>query len=68
MKNEIVALQRPIESRLGRVNEVNAKTLSRTDEQARVEVHLKSAQVSERLDVTLVWNGAEWKVVQSAFP
>ena len=66
--DQIVALQQSIESRLGRVHDVKAELLSRTDEQAIVNVRLKADQAGEAIDVSLAWNGEEWKVVQSASP
>jgi hypothetical protein len=64
----IVSLQQSIESRFGRINDVKTETVSRTDERAVVSVELRSSQAGGAGEVTVAWNGEEWKVVQSTFP
>lgn len=54
---ELEALQQ----RLGDPTEVNAVTISRTDEKALVNVRLKSAKGSEVLMFALTFDG-EWKI------
>lgn len=58
---EIEALQKSWEQRVGDPSEVNAETISRTDEQASVNVKLKSAKGSAVLVFALTFEG-EWKI------
>ena len=58
---EIGALQKSWEQRLGDPSRVDAELVSRTDEQALVNVRLKSAKGSAVLVFALTFNG-EWKI------
>jgi hypothetical protein len=48
--------------------DVKASTRFRTGKEALVDVRFRSERGSESVEVRLVWDGQEWKVVQSAFP
>ena len=54
-----------IESRLGRVHDVSAEIVSRTDSRARVTVRLRSKDGSEAIPVSLRFERGEWKLIQS---
>jgi len=58
---EIAALQKSWEQRLGDPSEVNAETISHTDEKASVNVRLKSAKGSAVLVFALTFD-REWKI------
>ncbi len=58
---EIEALQKSWEQRLGDPTEVEAETISRTDEKALVNMRLKSAKGSAVLVFALTFDG-EWKI------
>jgi hypothetical protein len=63
---EIEALQKSWEQRLGDPSVFEAELVSRTDEQAKVNVRLKSAKGSAVLVFGLVFDG-EWKIARPAF-
>jgi len=58
---EIEGLQKSWEERLGDPSEVDAELVSRTDEQAVVNVRLKSAKGSAVIPFALAFDG-EWKI------
>jgi hypothetical protein len=58
---EIEALQKSWEQRIGDPSAINAEIVSRTDEQALVNVRLKSAKGSETVPFSLAFDG-EWKI------
>ena len=51
-----------IEQRMGRVDDVKAETIRRTQEKALVSVRLKSAEASNAIPLGLVWSNGAWRV------
>jgi hypothetical protein len=60
--DQLRSLERAIESRLGDVHDVTGELISRSDEEAFVTVRMKSAEASEATELSLRWEGGEWKV------
>jgi hypothetical protein len=58
---DLEALQKSWERRVGNPSEVEAELVSRTDQQASVNVKLKSAKGSEEIAFELPFDG-EWKI------
>ena len=60
--SEIRALADSLEARMGRVNDVRAETIRSSQEEATVNVRLRSARVSDSLAVKTVWKNGGWRV------
>lgn len=63
---ELRQLGASIEGRLGRVHDVKAATIARTDTEALVTTLLKSDSASDAISSRLQFSSGEWKLVQSA--
>jgi hypothetical protein len=60
--DELRSMERAIGSGLGDVYDVKGELISRTDHEALVNVRMKSAQASDAMDLSLNWEGGEWKI------
>lgn len=67
MKEEadLEPLYERLHARLGEASAIDAELVSRTDEEALVNVRLESAQATEVLALPLVWENGAWKVTSA---
>ena len=61
-ESELQALHDRIELELGRVDDVKAELLTRTDTEALVTVQLESASGSTAIPTALLFSDGEWKL------
>ena len=63
--DQLRSMERAIENRLGDVHDVTGELISRPEEEALVTVRMKSGQASDATELSLRWEGGEWKVAMT---